>query len=1133
MKKIILSLVTVLAAISCSSLMEKDALLNERQIAFTTNIGEYATKATASGFEAGDEIGVIALEPISALNVKYTISGSSLTSDTPICWLEDQTDYTEFMAYYPYDPDFNFFEQYAYNIKVEKDQRTHAAYSRSDFMVAENRVKPDETVALQFRHRLSRVDIAIGGSLAGKVSSVALDDVYSVINVAEGPVGEKGAILAAKAQNADGEDVWSLILVPQETAPTLVVTTTDGEQLTYPLGQSIWFESNCRYKATLSLKADGSLDAEFAFQVYDWVYGDWMFFDTYKPRWSIVGNFTSWDWDYDMTQVSDGVYEVTLDLPEEAEFKFRKDYKWDEQFGATEENVDDNFRSLIEAGKVIPLLPGGPNLYFPQGGYVTITLDVNNSTALVSEAHRNMTLFGANFDFWKEMEWKDGAYALEDVYVQDGGILALQDWNWNQYGLESGEQSVDGYDVASISPESPVSLVMGGSVLMYVENGGWMDFTWSPEEGLFTMNRSENQGFTIRRIYSSVADDTAVSLENVTVYSLSEEGFVVSEDGHLGLYVYSGYGNSLPAVGDVVKIQGVKTTFAELPEIIGATFEKTGEAALEEVVYSELQGGRYSVSVPVTFEGQLYARPLTNHEVVFIDSPWGMFRTHYCFDEYLKYYGSRVKVRGWYGGNTDNFGYITVDAIEGLQELDHGKGTLDSPFDPVGAVLYAKTLEPGSASAEDVFIHGYVSEVLKQYSADTGTASFRITLGGESSYECYFEMDDAAFLENKPWEEGNSEIYRWDRVLVCGKLYLDSNGGTRTAPSQAYLYSLNGMTSEVPAPYQYVGDGSLENPFTVQDAIHKAKAVGENASEDSYYIKGRVTNVRNCFGSAYGNATFGMWDGNDREQILQANQILYFGGERWQEGQLDISDDDEVIIYSPLVYYGGSTAEAIQGYIYSINGTTSSEGASDDFGCDWVLSGNMGTEIPLCFVGSRQEDSFASEMLYAIVHYKAGEKFQVLNKTTGDKWSTDYGISGIGSRTLIRDGNPFLLPYVGYFEAQLNITSDYKHLEIHPFGEESPWLVNYEWAFDSVLSTDNGPVLKLSGKELSEQEAIRLTFHWSYSLGPEQEVVTMQPGQTYPLVVASENAFLVPEAGTYDLLLNPADLTLGIIRSDL
>lgn len=386
MKKIYSIIALALAAASCSYLMEKDTTpADPNAVQFTTNIGAFVTRATENGFENGDQIGIIATEPLNVDNTLYTFSGNTLTSSTPIHWLEGQEEYTDFFAFYPYDEKLSFYTDYEFVIRVAADQRSHEDYSRSDFLLAYGGGWPGEKVDLEFQHFLSRVDISIPASMQRSVASVAISGVMTAIK--EGEAFDEASVTAAEITDAAGQKAWSAIIVPQESMPSLVITSTDGSVKTYSLRKNMEFESGKRYQAKLSVKEDGSLDAEFVFLVFDWLFGDWVWLDGYVPSWGVIGNFSGdWSWDYQMENLGDGVYSLDIYLPEEAEFKFRLDGSWDTNLGCTYTDSEGIFRATVQEGETINLIPGGSNLYYPKGGHVKIVLDVNASTAVITPA---------------------------------------------------------------------------------------------------------------------------------------------------------------------------------------------------------------------------------------------------------------------------------------------------------------------------------------------------------------------------------------------------------------------------------------------------------------------------------------------------------------------------------------------------------------------------------------------------------------------------------------------------------------------------------------------------------------------------------------------------------------------------
>lgn len=130
------------------------------------------------------------------------------------------------------------------------------------------------------------------------------------------------------------------------------------------------------------------------------------------------------------------------------------------------------------------------------------------------------------------------------------------------------------------------------------------------------------------------------------------------------------------------------------------------------------------------------------------------------------------------------------------------------------------------------------------------------------------------------------------------------------------------------------GDGTQANPFNVSAAINKAKETGETATSDEYYIKGKVSAVKDGFGNnTYGNGTYELID-EGYTAVFTAFRILYFNGEKWQEGDATIAVGDEIVVIGKIVNYKGNTPETNQGgYLYSLNGQTSIA-QSDVFGVE-------------------------------------------------------------------------------------------------------------------------------------------------------------------------------------------------------
>ncbi len=115
----------------------------------------------------------------------------------------------------------------------------------------------------------------------------------------------------------------------------------------------------------------------------------------------------------------------------------------------------------------------------------------------------------------------------------------------------------------------------------------------------------------------------------------------------------------------------------------------------------------------------------------------------------------------------------------------NGDGSLAHPFNIAGAKAYID-----NGGADEVYVAGVVSSIVKAYNSEFGNAQFWISDDGSAdefeAYNCYF-------LENKWWTDANTQIKVGDVVILCGKLTKYSTT-YETSNKNAYLYSLNGNT---------------------------------------------------------------------------------------------------------------------------------------------------------------------------------------------------------------------------------------------------------------------------------------------------------------------------------------------------
>ena len=124
-----------------------------------------------------------------------------------------------------------------------------------------------------------------------------------------------------------------------------------------------------------------------------------------------------------------------------------------------------------------------------------------------------------------------------------------------------------------------------------------------------------------------------------------------------------------------------------------------------------------------------------------------------------------------------------------------GTGTQADPYNAAGVLAFIKTLEGSNESANDVYIKGKISSIKYTFSAAYGTATFDISDDGTtngSQFTCY----SVYTLGNQACVDGNTQIAVNDEVVICGKVYNYNRTTPETVSKKAYIYSLNGKTTD-------------------------------------------------------------------------------------------------------------------------------------------------------------------------------------------------------------------------------------------------------------------------------------------------------------------------------------------------
>lgn len=192
-----------------------------------------------------------------------------------------------------------------------------------------------------------------------------------------------------------------------------------------------------------------------------------------------------------------------------------------------------------------------------------------------------------------------------------------------------------------------------------------------------------------------------------------------------------------------------------------------------------------------------------------------------------------------------------VYSINWATSDENGVGNVKYPFNTAGAKKFIDDTQAAVAAAKekgetltlpDVAVAGKINEIVYSFSAEYGTATFWTSDDGSAKD---FEAYSVYFLENKPWEEGMTQIAVGDEVILKGQLtkYKDTY---ETSSKKAYVYSLNGVTeaSSTPAGPSFAIDGDFSEWADVEEfAGSPRNNGGDNTRINKWKVASDADNV--------------------------------------------------------------------------------------------------------------------------------------------------------------------------------------------------------------------------------------------------------------------------------------------------
>ena len=125
---------------------------------------------------------------------------------------------------------------------------------------------------------------------------------------------------------------------------------------------------------------------------------------------------------------------------------------------------------------------------------------------------------------------------------------------------------------------------------------------------------------------------------------------------------------------------------------------------------------------------------------------------------------------------------------------------------------------------------------------------------------------------------------------------------------------------------EIIGDGSAENPYNASSAVALFKSLASGAKSEIVYIKGKVSSIKEQYGTQYGNGTFYISDDGSSQNQFYVFRALYLGNKKYTSGDL-LKEGDEVIICGVVTNYNGTIeTEQNNAFLYSLNGVSEGGG---------------------------------------------------------------------------------------------------------------------------------------------------------------------------------------------------------------
>ena len=280
MKRIIILSAALLLAFSCQ---EKHLALDSGTISIRFIHPDAMTKATTTGFESGDKIGLYVVENPAPLqvsgnyvnNLEATYNGTQWTGDSGLTW-PSTTSVCDIYAYYPY-MEVNSIT--AAPFSVLQDQS--AGIGACDFLwgKAAEKAYTTEAIPLQFSHKLSKITLNLvkGPDYVGDLPYNAVFYVHSTVtdatvdlttgSVTKDQYGAAKSITCHKVDDA----TYEAVIIPQRLASRTPLFEMVANGVSYLVEGSFNFKPGVNYTFDVTLNTSTeSIRIEIGGEIGDW-----------------------------------------------------------------------------------------------------------------------------------------------------------------------------------------------------------------------------------------------------------------------------------------------------------------------------------------------------------------------------------------------------------------------------------------------------------------------------------------------------------------------------------------------------------------------------------------------------------------------------------------------------------------------------------------------------------------------------------------------------------------------------------------------------------------------------------------------------------------------------------------------